>query len=348
MGIAKELIDNYPITVEFLNGKSFTDIGIEMNISRERVRQKANREIKHLIVERSILAISILNTVGKYGITFAGKHTKTGRLYFLLTRQLGLKKYNGKQFIVLYKDRNRLNTNKIQNIILSFGLPLPFEEIFRRISNPIILSYAVKKLMPIIRNTDSGKCIVYYKRFCKFKNLNLYIDNGVRNVNVISALTKIPRAKMHSILLKRFSLTVKDNIIVPAMTKQRSMNRTIKVATMLTAEVHQRLKSLSIAYHETMSTFVYRKISSIPEEHLISMFNEWKDKYIQDTNNRPTKMFIMSSSEDINNMLGKLAKRSAVSKSFFLRAIINKLIEEFTNRLRNFGLAEKTVPEEKL
>jgi len=250
----------FPILSKYLLGYTYEEIGRELGITRERVRQKLERE-KALFFQKNIyLKQRIKNILSKNGYLYTfRKENRLFRLTKIMAKEENLQfstltVRKKRVFLVMLSNyrRERL-IEMLSKIKKEISLPEKLEHVYRDLMtkgfSATLISLFIKLHSAVLENGE----IVRFKGLSTKENIKLYVKRGTRiQIDEISEVLSASRTTVRKVL--------KELGVVKIKRREKGFNRNRLLAVNLTEDEYRKIKQISEELGYSISTLVRKEL----------------------------------------------------------------------------------------
>lgn len=255
--------DQFPLLSKYLSGYTYAEIGKELGITRERVRQKLEKE-KTLFFRKNVyLKQRIRNTLSRNGFFyFFRKNSKLFRLLKLLGKEEGFDIFSisVKGRIAYVVTHSQKGEEYVKQLLLRIKeeicLPVKIEEAYRLLNSRGILPIEVSFFIKLFNAKVENREIIKFQGLPLKDNLKMYSRGNLEFPSEeLSRILSVSPATVRKILKELGILKVKR--------RERGLNRSRLIAVNVTEEEYQKIKKLAEEMGYSISTLVRGKLKEL-------------------------------------------------------------------------------------
>lgn len=250
----------FPILSKYLLGHTYEEIGKELGITRERVRQKLEKEKATFFRKNVYLKQRIRNLIYRNGYFYTFR--KKNRL-FRLTKVLAkeenfkfstLSVRENQVFLVMSSGYRRENLMEVLSKIKEdFSLPAEISKVYKQFMDkgfpPVLISLFLKLYSAVLKNGE----IVRFNGLSTKENIKMYVKSGAKlQVDEISEVLSASRATVRKTLRELGVLKIKR--------REKGFNRNKLLAVNLTEDEYRKIKRISEELGYSISTLVRKEL----------------------------------------------------------------------------------------
>ncbi len=255
------MVDNrFPLLCKYLKGYTYESIGNELGITRERVRQKLEREKTIFFQKNSYIKQRIKNILSRNGFFYSFR--KVNRLFRLLKLMAKEERFKfstltvkrKRVFLVIPPGKKREELiDELALIKNETSLPMEMKEAYRLLKNKGFSAVLISLFFKLYdASLENGK-VVQLKGLSIKENIELYVRGGSKlSVEEVSEVLSASRATVKKVLKELGVLKVKR--------REKGFNRNRLVAVNLTENEYRKIKRVSEELGYSISTLVRKEL----------------------------------------------------------------------------------------
>lgn len=253
---------DFPILSKYLEGKTYAEIGEELGVTRERIRQKISKEKRLFFNENPYLRENIGRILKENGFFFScRKNNKLLRLLRLLGKEEGysfatLLAGRKKVFLVLSSVEKEDLSKALLKIKSELSLPLDLRELYGKLTvegfSPLIVSLFLKLFQAVVRE---GK-VMGFRGLTVKENVQMFQKGGVGvQVEEMSELLSVSPVTVRK--------TLKELGVLKIKRRTKGFNRKRLIAVNVTEEEYEKIKEKAELSGYSISSFVRNELKRI-------------------------------------------------------------------------------------
>lgn len=250
----------FPILSKYLLGYTYEEIGRELGITRERVRQKLEREKALFFQKNAYLKQRIKNILSKNGYLYTfRKKNRLFRLTRIMAKEENLKfstltVRKKRVFLVMLSDYRKENLSEmLSEVKREISLPVKIESVYRDLMtkgfSATLISLFIKLHSAVLENGE----IIRFKGLSTKENVRMYVKGGREiQVDEISEVLSASKATVRKAL--------KEIGVLKVRRREKGFNRNRLVAVNLTEDEYRKIKKASEELGYSISTLVRKEL----------------------------------------------------------------------------------------
>ena len=258
------MINNeFPLLNKYLSGNTYAEIGKELGITRERVRQKIERE-KSLFFRKNIyLKQRIRNTLSRNGFFYSfRRNNKLLRLLKLLAKEENFNTFtvSAKKriaYVIMPSHKNIEDIKHLLNMIKEeITLPAEIEKIYTLLNGKGISSVEISFFIKLFDAKIEDGEVIKFQGLPLKENLKMYFRSN-------SEFTLEELSRIFSVSQTTVRKTLKELGILKVKRRERGLNRTKLIAVNVTEEEYRKIKRTAEEMGYSISTLVRGKLKEL-------------------------------------------------------------------------------------
>ena len=254
--------EDFPILSKYLEGKTYAEIGEELGVTRERVRQKISREKKVFFSKNPHLKENIGKILKENGFFFScRKNNKLLRLLRLLGKEEGysfatLLTGRKKVFLVLSSVEKEDLSKALLKIKSELSLPLDLRELYGKPTvegySPLIVSLFLKLFQAVVKDRK----LMGFKGLTVKENFQMFqrskADLQIEEITELLSVSPVTVRK-----------TLKELGVLRVKRRAKGFNRKRLIAVNVTEEEYRKIKEKAELSGYSISSFVRNELKRI-------------------------------------------------------------------------------------